>query len=920
MRLRGVWHWSVGVVVVVAVAAYHNTHAGDDPTSPSLSPQHHALYIVTRKLRSGQKDNASSYWPVKARENNNTQVHSDFSNVFQDIISPDSRGMKVGRDNITPAPTESELHNDVSGVTANGQLVNGWLWSLANPGWLYQRVKHLYESLTTHRLYYHLLSRQAFNTLLTEMTHVSPDVLTPNLFQVIDKLYYQLNLAESVMHNITSVMQTTELHYYLDDDTILEMMHHHLLPTSYVNIQSHDSESLTPSMLVDSVVSTSFSDSHTARVSLNNPNTASSTNASSRLFTSPEVTFNPSTTSKSYTAASESDSVPNVSTPAGLDFQLHDSHHKISSHSPHVVSQHTVHTGTNTKLLTSHQNALHEAMSNPLQPTWSHQDISIASGTEDVVLGSASSTPQEEMLAHPYDTIPGITHTHTPSIHNDRQSLDLLKNQSVRGRTRRMENNSERFVVSFNISNNRGSVVTESGDMVLRSTVSARPVLRSLPQVPDLISRPPRSDTGASPQQRPSPGRPLHPSLPWVRPGTLPGYSQHLANPAPPPPEAIDPVSLLMSEGGTTVPPITTTAAPGPSRQQLLDALVLLADLHSSFNRGGISELPTPTINLQTPQTPGNEVQVSLSQQAPGQTHHLGATISGALSPPLPGPHPHSSLINPYQVPFSQPNVGYSGYVGNAGYTSYLGSPSYSYPGSPYPQYPYPPPYPYPYPPPSHICQGGGASTSTSTGPGSAAAAAAAGGGCGGGSTSSSTSVGQSAGAAPGSMSVHTNTGGGSQVQLVSAPVPALAPAAPPLASQSAAPPLASPPAAPPPTPAPPFTFSFNTGSTTTEAPSVSQEEYGQVVAALSTLMGYLNRTSTQPQATTTTVRPRRGGIAGLLQNAFRRGSSRTTASTPSPNLPLNTQVAAQQTPIPHIGQQQQGRYTSSPGSSCFIC
>ncbi|XP_042243467.1 uncharacterized protein LOC121880377 isoform X2 [Homarus americanus] len=448
----------------------------------------------------------------------------------------------------------------------------------------------------------------------------------------------------------------------------------------------------------------------------------------------------------------------------------------------------------------------------------------------------------------------------------DDNFYDYPENQNKRRRTPRMDDGRKKIDISLDKFNN-GELEGEAREG-LGNSVSGRPILRLPPLAPTL--RP-----GATPQRHPPPDRPLPPFPPRARPGVFSDFPRRPGTPAPPSPVAIDPVSLLMSQGGTAVPFITTTAAPEPSRQQIYNALALVAGLHGSFNYGESSEQPTPVISLHTTQTLGGELQVSESQQTPGQIKQPGTTISGAVSPPAPPPPlgPLSILTNPYPVPVSQPNVGYPGYIG------YPGRPSYPY--AQYPQYPpFPPPYSYPYPPPSQECQGGGASTSTSTGPGSAAAAAAAGGGCGGGggSSSTSTAVNQSAGAVPGSASVG---GGGSQVHLVSAPSP----------------PSASPPAPPP---------LLDKGSSV-NSPAAPQDEYGRVVAALNTLMAYLSRNRDQPAVTTSAPSSFSVSVdvyVPILSEIL--GGRRTTTPIPAaddthrPAVPQQTQTPA------HVGLQSQ--------------
>ncbi|XP_042859947.1 uncharacterized protein LOC122245887 isoform X2 [Penaeus japonicus] len=444
----------------------------------------------------------------------------------------------------------------------------------------------------------------------------------------------------------------------------------------------------------------------------------------------------------------------------------------------------------------------------------------------------------------------------------------------------RAENSSPDNEVPLNISKIPGAVpvVTEDQDVhELEPEASSRSTLRPPPRRPALRPRP-RPDVNNNIRQsignnlRPRPNRPIFRPVPSrTNPNNPLGFPRRPTTTTLPPPQAIDRLSLLMSQGGTTLPPITPATRRGPTRQQLQDALQLLVALQDDFNKESISgppatqsPLPVPIINLPNSQGSGSGFQVSLSQRVSGQNQQFEASINEPVYPPAPPPLPGPPAPIPVSSGFltGAPNPGFTGRPGAPSPNPYPGyrpgsfSPlTPGYPGYPSSQYPYPPnqypyhppyppyPYPYPYPQFNSGCRGGGASTSTSTGPGSAAAAAAAGGGCGGGSTSTSTSGGQSAGAAPGSVSVGGGGGApanpspvaGPQQSVIGAPAP---------------PPRNPAPQDPPPTRPPPFSISFGTGSTTTEAPAVSQEEYGRVVSALNTLMSYLNRTNTQTRDT----------------------------------------------------------------------
>ncbi|XP_069980449.1 mucin-5AC isoform X2 [Penaeus vannamei] len=443
----------------------------------------------------------------------------------------------------------------------------------------------------------------------------------------------------------------------------------------------------------------------------------------------------------------------------------------------------------------------------------------------------------------------------------------------IRGRA---ENSPPNIEVSLDISKIPGAVLVSTEGQEVQESVpeaASRSTLRPPPRRPALRPRP-RPDANNSIRQsignnlRPRPNRPFFRPIPSRTSSNNPlGFPRRPTTTTPPPPQAIDRLSLLMSQGGTTVPPITSTTRSGPTRQQLQDALQLLVALQENFNEESTSRPPATQspvsasiINLPNPQSSGTGFQVSLSQRVSGQNQQFEASVGEPVyppaPPPLPGPPgpipvpsgvltgaPNPGITNRPGAPAPNPYPGYRPGSFSPFTHGYQGYPSsqYPYPPNQYPYYPpYPPyPYPYPYPPSNNGCRGGGASTSTSTGPGSAAAAAAAGGGCGGGSTSTSTSVGQSAGAVPGSVSV--GGGGG-------APANPSPPAAPQqsVVSAPAPPPRDPAPPAPSSTRAPPFSISFGTGSTTTEAPAVSQEEYNHVISALHTLMSYLNRTTTQ--------------------------------------------------------------------------
>ncbi|XP_069980450.1 mucin-5AC isoform X3 [Penaeus vannamei] len=453
----------------------------------------------------------------------------------------------------------------------------------------------------------------------------------------------------------------------------------------------------------------------------------------------------------------------------------------------------------------------------------------------------------------------------------------------IRGRA---ENSPPNIEVSLDISKIPGAVLVSTEGQEVQESVpeaASRSTLRPPPRRPALRPRP-RPDANNSIRQsignnlRPRPNRPFFRPIPSRTSSNNPlGFPRRPTTTTPPPPQAIDRLSLLMSQGGTTVPPITSTTRSGPTRQQLQDALQLLVALQENFNEESTSRPPATQspvsasiINLPNPQSSGTGFQVSLSQRVSGQNQQFEASVGEPVyppaPPPLPGPPgpipvpsgvltgaPNPGITNRPGAPAPNPYPGYRPGSFSPFTHGYQGYPSsqYPYPPNQYPYYPpYPPyPYPYPYPPSNNGCRGGGASTSTSTGPGSAAAAAAAGGGCGGGSTSTSTSVGQSAGAVPGSVSV--GGGGG-------APANPSPPAAPQqsVVSAPAPPPRDPAPPAPSSTRAPPFSISFGTGSTTTEAPAVSQEEYNHVISALHTLMSYLNRTTTQSRATTAAPSP----------------------------------------------------------------
>ncbi|XP_047470881.1 mucin-17-like isoform X2 [Penaeus chinensis] len=439
----------------------------------------------------------------------------------------------------------------------------------------------------------------------------------------------------------------------------------------------------------------------------------------------------------------------------------------------------------------------------------------------------------------------------------------------IRGRA---ENSPPDIEISLDISKIPGAVPVSTEDQDLQESVpeaASRSTLRPPPRRPALRPRP-RPEVNNSIRQstgntlRPHPNRPFSRPIPSRTNSNNPlGFPRRPTTTTPPPPQAIDRLSLLMSQGGTTVPPITSTTRGGPTRQQLQDALQLLVALQENFNEESTSRPPVTQspvsasiINLPNPQNSGTGFQVSLSQRVSGQNQQFEASVGEPVYPPAPPPFPgppgpipvpsgvltgapYSGITNRPGAPVPNPYPGYGPGSFSPFAHGYPGYPSsqYPYPPNQYPYYPPYPPYPYPYPQSHNGCRGGGASTSTSTGPGSAAAAAAAGGGCGGGSTSTSTSVGQSAGAAPGSVSV----GGGTPTN----PSPAAAPQHN-MFSAPAPPPRDPAPPAPPSTRPPPFSISFGTGSTTTEAPAVSQEEYNSVVSALHTLMSYLNRTNTQ--------------------------------------------------------------------------
>ncbi|XP_037783998.1 SH3 domain-containing protein C23A1.17-like isoform X2 [Penaeus monodon] len=437
---------------------------------------------------------------------------------------------------------------------------------------------------------------------------------------------------------------------------------------------------------------------------------------------------------------------------------------------------------------------------------------------------------------------------------------------TIRGRA---ENSPPGIEISLDISKIPGAVPVSTDNQDVQESVpeaASRSTLRPPPRQPALRPRP-RPEVNSIRQSignslRPRPNRPFFRPIPSITNSNNPlGFPRRPTTTTPPPPQAIDRLSLLMSQGGTTVPPITTTRRV-PTRQQLQDALQLLVALQENFNeeptsRPPITQSPVSAsiINLPNPQNSGTGFQVSLSQRVSGQNQQFEASVGEPVyppaPPPLPGPPgpipipsgvltgaPYSGITNRPGAPVPNPYPGYRPGSFSPFTQGYPGYPSqYPYPPNQYPYYPPYPPYPYPYPQSNNGCRGGGASTSTSTGPGSAAAAAAAGGGCGGGSTSTSTSVGQSAGAAPGSVSV----GGGAPTN----PSPATAPQQS-VVSAPAPPPRDPAPPAPSSTRPPPFSISFGTGSTTTEAPAVSQEEYSSVVSALHTLMSYLNRTNTQ--------------------------------------------------------------------------
>ncbi|KAK3865353.1 hypothetical protein Pcinc_029043 [Petrolisthes cinctipes] len=328
--------------------------------------------------------------------------------------------------------------------------------------------------------------------------------------------------------------------------------------------------------------------------------------------------------------------------------------------------------------------------------------------------------------------------------------------------------------------------------------------------------------TPPSPKPTPSPSQP-----------TLPPVPSPLTRPPSILPEPIDPVSLLMSHGGRTRPPIPITEA--PLRQQLLDALQQLTQLQNHFNQ---QQQPKKSFH-EVPQQSQHSIsqtylqQASVSQPAFGLTEQLH---TGMVTITSPSSQPTSQQLNVKVVsPLSQSLQTTHSSVAALpilqGPTQY---PTSFFPGgSRYPILPY-----YPYPPFPHYqnCQGGGASTSTSTGPGVAAAAAAAGGGCGGGgSTSTSTSGGQSAGAAPGSVSV----GGKPHVKIITttqAPLPSQPP------TQHG-----------PQPPAPPaISVSFDTGSTSMDATALGNSDLESLMDALATLTSYFNQTVVQNPTGTT--------------------------------------------------------------------
>ncbi|XP_071537573.1 uncharacterized protein [Panulirus ornatus] len=376
---------------------------------------------------------------------------------------------------------------------------------------------------------------------------------------------------------------------------------------------------------------------------------------------------------------------------------------------------------------------------------------------QDVVYGEDDRAGSTRSLVRP-STIPPLSPPSDPDHYASRYSGSGYHDnddyhfpghpeyQDQGWRIRRMDGGVK---LSLNISEIPGYVAAENlttGEA--RNPTSGDPVVKtpsgSLGQGPHA-----RQGVELALKQRPGPGRPL---------GTRPlsgihdtglDFPRRPTSSTPPPAEAINPLSLLMSVRWTTPPSVTTTAAPGLSRRQVSQALTLLARLQDVLSR---------------------EV-VGATQLPPGST--AGESASPPSLPPL--------LYPPAGPTASFPSL--------EGYPEYPRPVPYPPPGGLYSQY-------RPLPPPG--CLGGGASTSTSTGPGTAAAAAAAGGGgCGGGSTSTSTSVFGSVGSAAPGSSVSAG-GGGPQGSVVTPPAPVGPPSPPVSLSISTDPSSSSSPPSPP--------------------------------------------------------------------------------------------------------------------------
>ncbi|ROT63395.1 hypothetical protein C7M84_018739 [Penaeus vannamei] len=408
-------------------------------------------------------------------------------------------------------------------------------------------------------------------------------------------------------------------------------------------------------------------------------------------------------------------------------------------------------------------------------------------------------TPSEPLKVQPLLTVKdSLFH---PSLFSMHAPVAYQAQAPIRGRA---ENSPPNIEVSLDISKIPGAVLVSTEGQEVQESVpeaASRSTLRPPPRRPALRPRP-RPDANNSIRQsignnlRPRPNRPFFRPIPSRTSSNNPlGFPRRPTTTTPPPPQAIDRLSLLMSQGGTTVPPITSTTRSGPTRQQLQDALQLLVALQENFNEESTSRPPATQspvsasiINLPNPQSSGTGFQVSLSQRVSGQNQQFEASVGEPVYPPAPPPLPGPP--GPIPVP-----SGVLTGAPNPGITNRPGAPA----PNPYPGY-----------------RPGSFSPFTHGYP-----------------------VGQSAGAAPGSVSV--GGGGG-------APANPSPPAAPQqsVVSAPAPPPRDPAPPAPSSTRAPPFSISFGTGSTTTEAPAVSQEEYNHVISALHTLMSYLNRTTTQ--------------------------------------------------------------------------